>query len=31
MDILVKEDRAVIPKEGRLEEIVVIIHPFVLR
>jgi len=31
MDIIVKEDRAVIPKEGRIEQIVVIIHPFVLR
>jgi hypothetical protein len=31
MDLIVKEDRAVIPREGRVEEIVVIIHPFVLR
>jgi len=31
MDIILKEDRAVIPQEGRTEEIVVIIHPFVLR
>jgi len=31
MDIIVKEDRAVIPQEGRVEQIVVIIHPFVLR
>ena len=31
MDIIVKEDRAVIPQEGRVEKIVVIIHPFVLR
>lgn len=31
MDIIVKEDRAVIPKEDRVEQIVVIIHPFVLR
>ena len=31
MDIIVKEDRAVIPKEGRIEQIAVIIHPFVLR
>jgi hypothetical protein len=31
MDLIVKEDRAVIPQEGRVEEIVVIIHPFVLR
>lgn len=31
MDIILKEDRAVIPQEGRAEEIVVIIHPFVLR
>jgi len=30
MDLIVKEDRAVIPREGRVEEIVVIIHPFVL-
>jgi len=31
MDIVVKEDRAVIPQEGRVEKIAVIIHPFVLR
>lgn len=31
MDLIVKEDRAVISQEGRVEEIVVIIHPFVLR
>ena len=31
MDLIVKEDRAVIPQEDRLEQIVVIIHPFVLR
>lgn len=31
MDIIVKEDRAVIPQEDRVEKIVVIIHPFVLR
>ena len=31
MDIIVKEDRAVIPKEGRVEKIVLIVHPFVLR
>jgi hypothetical protein len=31
MDIIVKEDRAIIPQEGRVEQIVVIIHPFVLR
>lgn len=31
MDIIVKEDRVVIPKEDRVEQIVVIIHPFVLR
>jgi hypothetical protein len=31
MDIIVKEDRAVIPHEGRVEQIVVIIHSFVLR
>ena len=31
MDIIVKEDRAVIPQEDRVEQIVVIIHPFVLR
>lgn len=31
MDIIVKEDRAIIPKEDRVEQIVVIIHPFVLR
>ena len=31
MDIIVKEDRAVITQEGRVEKIVVIIHPFVLR
>ena len=31
MDIIVKEDRAVIPQAGRVEKIVVIIHPFVLR
>ena len=31
MDIIVKEDRAVIPHESRIEQIVVIIHPFVLR
>ena len=31
MDLIVKEDRAVIPQEGRVEQIVVIIHPFVLR
>ena len=31
MDIIVKEDRAVIPKENRIEEVVIIIHSFVLR
>jgi len=31
MDIVVKEDRAVIQQEGRVEKIVVIVHPFVLR
>lgn len=31
MDLIVKEDRALISQEGRVEEIVVIIHPFVLR
>ena len=31
MDLIVKEDRAIIPQEGRVEQIVVIIHPFVLR
>ena len=31
MDLIVKEDRAVIPQEDRLEQIVVIIHSFVLR
>ena len=31
MDIIVKEDRAVIPQEGRVEKIMIIIHPFVLR
>ena len=31
MDIILKEDRAVIPQEDRVEQIVVIIHPFVLR
>ena len=31
MDITVKEDRAVIPQEGRVEKIMIIIHPFVLR
>ena len=31
MDIVVKEDRAVVPKDSRVEQIVVIIHPFVLR
>jgi hypothetical protein len=31
MDIIIKEDRAVIPQEDRVEQIVVIIHPFVLR
>ena len=31
MDLIVKGDRAVIPQEGRVEQIVVIIHPFVLR
>ena len=31
MDIIVKEDIAIIPQEGRVEQIVVIIHPFVLR
>ena len=31
MDLIVKEDRAVIPQEDRVEQIVVIIHPFVLR
>ena len=31
MDLIVKEDRAVIPKENRLEEVVIIIHSFVLR
>ena len=31
MDIIVKEDRAVISHEGKAEQIVVIIHSFVLR
>lgn len=31
MDLIVKEDRAVIPQEDRVEQIVIIIHPFVLR
>ena len=31
MDIIVKEDRAVIPQEGRVEQSIVIINPFVLR
>jgi hypothetical protein len=31
MDIIVKEDRAVILHEGREEQIVVVIHSFVLR
>jgi len=31
MDIIVKEDRAVIPQEDRVEKIMIIIHPFVLR
>ena len=31
MDLIIKEDRAIIPQEGRVEQIVVIIHPFVLR
>jgi len=31
MDIIVKEDRAIIPQEGGVEQIMVIIHPFVLR
>ena len=31
MDLIVKEDRAVIPKENRIEEVVIIIHSFVLR
>ena len=31
MDIEFKEDRAVIPKTDRIEEVVIIIHAFVLR
>ncbi len=31
MDLIVKEDRAVITQEDRVEQIVIIIHPFVLR
>jgi hypothetical protein len=31
MDIVVKEDRAVIMKTERLEELLIIIHSFVLR
>ena len=31
MDIVVKEDRAVIPKTDRVEELLIIIHNFVLR
>ena len=31
MDIVVKEDRAVIMKTDRVEELLIIIHSFVLR
>lgn len=31
MDIIIKEDRAVMPSESREEEIMIIIHPYVLR
>ena len=31
MDIIIKEDRAVIPKGDKIEEIVVIVHPYALR
>jgi hypothetical protein len=31
MEIEVKEDRAIIPQGGRVEQIMVIIHSFVLR
>ena len=31
MDIVIKEDRAVIPSEGREEEIIIIIYPYVVR
>ena len=31
MDLIVKEDRAVLPKGERVEELVIVIHPYVLR
>jgi hypothetical protein len=31
MDLIVKEDRAILPKGDRIEELVIVIHPFVLR
>ena len=31
MDLIFKEDRAILPKEDRIEELVIVIHPFVLR
>jgi hypothetical protein len=31
MDLVVKEDRAIIPRENKIEEIVLIIYPYVLR
>ena len=31
LDLVIKDDRAVIPKTDRIEEVVIIIHAFVLR
>jgi hypothetical protein len=31
LDLIIKDDRAVIPKTDRIEEVVIIIHAFVLR
>lgn len=31
MDLILKEDRAVLPKGERVEELVIVIHPYVLR
>ena len=31
MDLVIKEDRVVLPKGERVEELVIVIHPYVLR
>lgn len=31
MDLVIKEDRVVLPKGERIEELVIVIHPYVLR